>query len=157
MPRCPTHCPTKNSGPLLPAVIIAGVFAIAATWTVIMRVLTILVITLGVVAGLGVLGLAAVITMRLCSIAREPQTPRTIRAAADQPQITTSRAPAAGCQQGRESGHRLAPATEQHWHLHLHGVGDAQLGHVLGQPPERMTGEREWSQASGDGGRLHDA
>ena len=157
MPRCPTHCPTKNSGPLLPAVIIAGVFAIAATWTVIMRVLTILVITLGVVAGLGVLGLAAVITMRLCSIAREPQAPRTIRAAADQPQITASRAPAAGCQQGRESGHRLAPATEQHWHLHLHGVGDAQLGHVLGQPPGRMASAQEWSQAPGDGGGHRDA
>lgn len=157
MPRCPTHCPTKNSGPLLPAVIIAGVFAIAATWTVIVHVLTILVITLGVVAGLGVVGLAAVITMRLRSIAREPQAPRTIRAAADQLQITTSRAPAAGCQQGRESGHRLAPATEQHWHLHLHGVGEAQLGHVLGQPSGRMTGAREWSQAPGDGGGLHDA
>jgi hypothetical protein len=157
MPRCPAHCPPKDSGPLLPAAIIAGVFAIAATWTVIVHVLTILVITLGVVAGLGVVGLAAVITMRLRSIAREPQAPpRTIRAAADQPQITTSRAPAAGCQQGRESGHRLAPATEQHWHLHLHGVGEAQLGHVLGQPPGRMTGAREWSQA-GDGGGLHDA
>jgi hypothetical protein len=156
MPRCPAHCPPKDSGPLLPAAIVAGVFAIAATWPVIVHVLTILVITLGVVAGLGVVGLAAVITMRLRSIAREPQAPRTIRAAADQPQITTSRAPAAGCQQGRESGHRLAPATEQHWHLHLHGVGEAQLGHVLGQPRGRMTGAREWSQA-GDGGGRHDA
>jgi hypothetical protein len=157
MPRCPTHCPPKDSGPLLPAAIIAGVFVIAATWTVIVHVLTILMITLGVIAGLGVVGLAAVITMRLRSIAREPQAPRTIRAAADQLQITTSRAPAAGCQQGHESGHRLAPATEQHWHLHLHGVGEAQLGHVLGQPPGRMTGAWEWSQAPADGGGLHNA
>ena len=157
MPRCPAHCPPKDNGPLLPAAIIAGVFAIAATWTVIVHVLTILVITLGVVAGLGVVGLAAVITMRLRSIAREPQAPRTIRAAADQPQITTSRAPAAGCQRGRESGHRLAPATEQHWHLHLHGVGEAQLGHVLRQPRGRTTGARDWSQAPGDGGGRHDA
>jgi hypothetical protein len=156
MPRCPAHCPPKDSGPLLPAAIIAGVFAIAASWTVIMRVLTILVITLGVVAGLGVVGLAAVITMRLRSIAGEPQAPRTIPAAADQPQITTSRARAAGCQRGRESGHRLAPAIEQHWHLHLHGAAEAQLGRVLGQPPGRMTGARKWSQA-GDGGGLHDA
>ena len=56
MPRCSTHCPPSNSGPLLPAAIIAAVFAIAATWTVIVHVLTILVIALGVIAGLGVAG-----------------------------------------------------------------------------------------------------
>src|SRR4249919_920657 len=115
MPRCPAHCPPKNSGPLLPAAIIAGVFAIAATWTVIVHVLTILVITLGVIAGLGAVGLAAVIVMRLRGLAREPRAParnlqalagapRTIRAAAvDQRQVTSGRAPAVDCQQNREA------------------------------------------------------
>ena len=168
MPRCSTHCPPGNGGPLLPAAIIAGVVAIGAAWTVIVHVLTILVITLGVVAGLGAVSLAAIIVIRLRDLAREPQAPgRTLQARAGAPhtlraadklrQITTARAPAAGYPQGRESGHRLAPATEQHWHLHLHGVGEAQLGHVLGQPRARTTGAREWSQAPGDGGGRHDA
>ena len=106
MPRCPAHCPASNSGPLLPAAIIAGVFAIAATWTVIVHILTILVITLGVIAGLGAAGLAAIIIIRLRDIARGPRAParnlqapaaapRTIRAAADQRHITSGRVPAA--------------------------------------------------------------
>ena len=70
MPRCPAHCPPPTSSPALPAAIIAGVLAIAATWTVIVHILTILVITLGVVAGLGVAGLAAIILTRLRDTAR---------------------------------------------------------------------------------------
>ena len=167
MPRCPAHCPTGNSGPLLPAAIIAGVFVIAA-WTTIVHVLTILVITLGVVAGLGLAGLAAIIVIRLRDTARAPCTPgrdlqaragapRAIRAAAvDQRQITTSRAPV-GYQQGRESGHRPAPAIEQHWHLHLHGSSEEQLGHLLGQTPGRMPDAPKRSPAPSDGGGHHDA
>jgi hypothetical protein len=165
----PAHCPPSNSGPLLPAALIAGVVAIAAAWTVIVHVLTILVITLGVAAGLGAAGLAAVIALRPRGIARQPRAPgrnlqaragapRTLRAAAaDQRQITAPRAPAAGYQQGRETGHRPAPAIEQHWHLHLHGTGEEQLGHVLGQAPGRMPGARKWSRAPGEGGGHHDA
>ena len=160
MPRCPAHCPPGKSGPLLPAAIIAGVLAVAATWTVIVRVLTILVIALGVAAGLGVAGLAAVLVVRLGDMARELRAPgrelqargapRTIgAAAAEQRQITTSRGLAAGYQQGREPGHRPAPAIEQHWHLHVHGAHEEQLAHVLGAP--------DWSRAPGDGGGRHDA
>jgi hypothetical protein len=167
MPRCPAHCPPGNSGPLLPAAIIAGAVAIAATWTVIVHALAILVVTLGVAAGLGVTGLAAITVMRLRAIARKPQAPgrtlqaragepRTLRAAAvNQRQITTRRAPAAGYPQGRESGHRPAPAIEQHWHLHLHGATEEQLGHLLGQVPGRMPGARKQSQLPRDGGRHH--
>ncbi|HEV8274409.1 MAG TPA: hypothetical protein VGQ26_01760 [Streptosporangiaceae bacterium] len=147
MPRCPAHCPPSNSGPLLPAAIIAGVFAIAATWTVIVHVLTILLIALGVIAGLGLAGLAAVTVMRLRDFAREPPAParnlpvpagapRTIRAAgADQRQITGGRAPAVDYGQSREAEHRPAPAIEQHWHLHVHGTSEEQLARVLGQTP----------------------
>ena len=168
MPRCPAHCPPGNSGPLLPAAIIAGVVAIASAWTVIVHVLTILVITFGVAAGLGITGLAAVIVKRLRDIARELRAParilqaragdsRTLQAAAvDQRQITTSRAPAAGYRQGRESGHRPAPAIEQHWHLHLHGPSEEQLGQLLGQVPGRMPSARKWSPAPSEGGH-HDA
>jgi hypothetical protein len=169
MPRCPTHCPPSNSGPLQAAAIIAGVVAIGAAWTVIVHVLTILVITLGVAAGLGAAGLAAITVIRLRGVAREPQAPgrtpqaragapHTLRAAtAEQRQITTARAPAAGYPQGRESGHPPAPAIEQHWHLHLHGASEEQLGHLLGQPPARMPGARKRSPVPGDGGGHHDA
>jgi hypothetical protein len=168
MPRCSTHCPPGNGGPLLPAAIIAGVVAIAAAWTVIVHVLTILVITLGVAAGLGAVSLAAIIVMRLRDVAREPRAPgrtlraragapHTLRAAAEQRQITTAHAPAAGYPQGRESGHRPAPAIEQHWHLHLHGASEEQVGHLLGQPPARMPGARKGSRVPGDGGGHHDA
>jgi hypothetical protein len=169
MPRCPAHCPPSNSGPLLPAAIIAGVVAIAAAWTVIVHVLTILVITLGVAAGLGVTGLAAIIVTRSRGITRQPRAPgrnlqaradppRTLRAAAvDQRQITITRAPAAGYQQGRESGHRPAPAIQQHWHLHLHGATEEQLGHLLGQLPARIPDARKGSPAPSEGGGHHDA
>ena len=169
MPRCPAHCPPPTSGPALPAAIIAGVFAIAATWTVIVHILTILVITLGVVAGLGVAGLAAIILTRLRDTARQPPAPggtlqaragapRPIRAAGvDRRQITTSQAPTVGYQQGRESGHRPAPAIEQHWHLHLHAASEVQPGHLAGQTPGRMPGARNWSPAPSEGGGHHDA
>lgn len=75
MPRCPAHCPPRNSGPLLPAAIIAGACTVAATWTVIVHVLTILVITFGVVAGLGAVGLAAAVVLRLRALTRTPQAP----------------------------------------------------------------------------------
>jgi hypothetical protein len=132
MPRCPTHCPPSNSGPLLPAAIIAGVFAVAATWTVIVHVLTILVITLGIMAGLAATGLVAIAVIRLRGLARGPRAParnlqapagapRTIRAAsAGQRQITGGRAPGIDSKQSLESAHRPAPAIEQHWHLQLH-------------------------------------
>ena len=169
MPRCPAHCPPSNSGPLLPAAIIAGVFAIAATWTVIVHILTILVITLGVIAGLGVIGLAAITVMRLRGLAREPRAParnlqapagapRTIRAAAaDQRQITSGRAPAAGGQQNREAQHRPVPAIEQHWHLHVHSTSEEQLARILGHTPGRMPDARKWSRTPRDGGGHHDA
>lgn len=169
MPRCPAHCPANNSGPLLPAAIIAGVFAIAATWTVIVHVLTILVITLGVIAGLGVAGLAAVIVMRLRGLARGPWAParnlqapagapRTIRAhGADQRQIASGRAPAAGGQQSREAEHRPASAIEQHWHLHLHGTSDEQLARIFAQAPGRIPGAPKQSRAPREGGGHHDA
>jgi hypothetical protein len=169
MPRCPAHCPANNSGPLLPAAIIAGVFAIAATWTVIVHILTILVITLGIIAGLGAAGLAAVTVMRLRDIARGPRAParnlqapaaapRTIRAhGADQRQITNGQVPAAGCQQSREAEHRPTPAIEQHWHLHVHGTSEEQLAHVLGQTPGRIPGAPKQSQVPRDGGGHHDA
>jgi hypothetical protein len=167
MPRCPAHCPPSNSGPLLPAAIIAGVFAVAATWTVIVHILTILVITLGIIAGLGAAGLTVVTVIRLRDIARGPRTaarnlpapaaaPRTIRAAAaDQQQITSGRVPAVSCQQSREAEHRLAPAIEQHWHPHLHGTSDEQLARVLGQTPGRIPGARKQSQLPRDGGGHH--
>jgi hypothetical protein len=168
MPRCPAHCPPSNSSPLLPAAIIAGVFAIAATWTVIVHVLAILLITLGVIAGLGAAGLAAITIIRLRDIARGPRTPahnlqalaaapRTIRAAADQRQITNGRALAAGWQQSREAEHRPTPAIEQHWHLHLHGTSDEQPARVLGQTPGRIPGAPKQSQLPRDGGGHHDA
>jgi hypothetical protein len=169
MPRCPAHCPPSNSGPLLPAAIIAGVFAVAATWTVIVHILTILAITLGVIAGLGVAGLAAVTVIRLRGLAREPpaparnlpapaRAPRTIRAATSgQRQIISGRAPAAGGQQSRESEHRAAPAIEQHWHLHVHGTSEEQLARVLGQTPSRMPGARKQSRAPSDGEGHRDA
>jgi hypothetical protein len=169
MPRCSTHCPPKSSGPLLPTAIIVGVFAIAATWTVIVHVLTILAITLGVIAGLGVIGLTAVMVVRLRGLAREPRVParnlpapaggpRTIRAAAvDQRQITRSRTPAADCQQSREAEHRAASAIEQHWHLHVHGTSDEQLPRILGHTPGRTPGSREQARAPRDGGGRHNA
>jgi hypothetical protein len=169
MPRCPAHCPPNNSGPLLPAAIIAGVFAIAATWTVIVHILTILLITLGVIAGLGAAGLAAITVMRLRDIARGPRAParnpqalaaapRTIRAhGADQRQITSDRVPAAGYQQSRGSEHRPTPAIEQHWHLHVHGTSEEQLARVLGQTPGRTPGAPKQSQVPRDGGGHHDA
>jgi hypothetical protein len=168
MPRCPAHCPANNSGPLLPAAIIAGVFAIAATWTVIVHVLTILVITLGIIAGLGAVGLAAIIIIRLRDIARGPRdiarnlqapaaAPRTIRAAADQRQITSGRVPAAGCQQSREAEHRPPPAIEQHWHLHVRGTSEEQLARVLAQTSGRIPGAPKQSQVPRDGGGHHDA
>ncbi len=169
MPRCPAHCPPSNSGPLLPAAIIAGVFAIAATWTVIVHILTILLITLGVIAGLGVASLAAITVMRLRGLAREPQAPahnlqapagapRSIRAAAvDQRQITGGRAPAVDCQQRSEAEHRPAPAIEQHWHLHLHGTSEEQLARILGQTAGLMPGAWKWSRAPRGGGGHHDA
>jgi hypothetical protein len=167
MPRCPAHCPPSNSGPLLPAAIIAGVFAIAATWTVIVHILTILVITLGIIAGLGAAGLTVVTVIRLRDIAHGPRAParnlpapaaapRTIRAAAaDQQQTTSGRVPAAGGQQSREAEHRPTPAIEQHWHLHVHGTSEEQLAHVLGQTPGRMPGARKQSQVPRDGGGHH--
>ena len=168
MPRCPAHCPPSNSGPLLPAAIIAGVFAIAATWTVIVHILTILLITLGIIAGLGAAGLAAIIVIRLRGLARGPRAParnlqapaaapRTIRAAADQRQIASGRVPAASCPQSRESGHRPAPAIEQHWHLHVHGTSHEQLARVLGQTPRRKPGAPKQSQLPRDAGGHHDA
>jgi hypothetical protein len=168
MPRCPAHCPPSNSGPLLPAAIIAGVFAIAATWTVIVHILTILVITLGVIAGLGAAGLTTIIVIRLRGLARGPRAParnlpapaaapRTIRAhGVDQRQIISGRVPAAGGQQSREAKHRPTPAIEQHWHLHVHGTSEEQLARVLGQTPGRMPGARKQSQVPRDGGH-HDA
>ena len=168
MPRCPAHCPPSNSGPLLPAAIIAGVFAIAATWTVIVHILTILVITLGIIAGLGAAGLTVVTVIRLRDIARGPRAParnlpapaaapRTNRgAAADQRQITSGRVPAAGCQQSREAEHRPTPAIEQHWHLHVHGTSDEQLARVLGRTPSRMPSAPKQSRVPRDGGH-HDA
>jgi hypothetical protein len=169
MPRCPAHCPPNNGGPLPPAAIIAGVFAIVATWTVIVHVLTILLITLGVIAGLGAAGLAAVIVMRLRDFAREPRAPahnlpvtagapRTIRAAgAGQRQITSGRAPAVDCQQRGEAEHRPAPAIEEHWHLHVHGTSEEQLARILGQTPGRIPGAWKWSRAPSDGGGHRDA
>jgi hypothetical protein len=169
MPRCPAHCPPSNSGPFLPAAIIAGVFAIAATWTVIVHVLAILAITLGVIAGLGVIGLAAVMVMRLRGLARELRAParkltaptgasRTIRATTGgQRQITSGRAPAVGGQQGREAEYRAASAIEQHWHLHVHGASDEQLARVLGQAPGRMPRARTQSRVPRDAGGHHDA
>jgi hypothetical protein len=169
MPRCPAHCPPNNGGPLPPAAIIAGVFAIVATWTVIVHVLTILLITLGVIAGLGVAGLAAVIVMRLRDFARKPRAParnlpvtagapRTIRAAgAGQRQIISGRAPAVEHGQSRGSEHRPAPAIEQHWHLHVHGTSEEQLARVLGQTPSRMPGAPKQSRAPSDGGGHRDA
>jgi hypothetical protein len=168
MPRCPAHCPPSNSGPLLPAAIIAAVFAIAATWTVIVHILTILLITLGIIAGLGAAGLAAIIVMRLRGIARGPRAParnlqapaaapRTTRAAADQRQIPSGRVPAAGGQHSREAEHRPTPAIEQHWHLHVHGTSEEQLARVLGQTPGRIPGAPKQSQVPRDGGGHHDA
>ena len=163
MPRCPAHCPPNSSGRLLPAAIISGVFAIAATWTMIVHVLSILVITLGVI------GLAAVMVMRLRGLAREPRAParnltaptgapRTIRAATGgQRQITSGRAPAVGGQQGREAEYRPASAIEQHWHLHVHGTSEEQLARVLRQTPGRTPGARKQSRAPRDGGGHHDA
>lgn len=168
MPRCSAHCPAGNGGPLLPAAIIAGVFAIAATWTVIVHVLTILVITLGIIAGLGAVGLAAIIIIRLRDIARGPRAParnlpaptaalRTIRAAADQRQTTSGRLPAAGYQQSREAEHHRTPAIEQHWHLHVHDASEEQLARVLGQTPGRIPGAPKQSQVPRDAGGHHDA
>jgi hypothetical protein len=155
MPRCPAHCPPSNSGPLLSTPIIAGVFAIAATWTVIVHILTILAITLGVIAGLGVIGLAAVMVMRLRGRARESRTPaRNVPAPAGTPR--TIRA-ATGCQQGREAEHRAASAIEEHWHLHLHDASDDQFARVLGQAPGRMPGTRKQSRVPRDGRGHHDA
>jgi hypothetical protein len=167
MPRCPAHCPPHNSGPLLPAAIIAGACAVAATWTVIVHVLTILVITFGVVAGLGSVGLAVAVVLRLRGLTRRPQAPArplaalaegpwAVRAAAGQRQITASRAQAAGHQQAREPGHSPTPAIEQHWHLHLHAAREEQLTRVFGQAPGRLPGAQEESRAARDGGH-HDA
>ena len=168
MPRCPAHCPPSDSGPLLPAALIAGVFAVAATWTVIVHILTILVITLGIIAGLGAAGLTVVTVIRLRDIAHGPRAPasnlpapaaapRTNRAAAaDQRQITSGRVPAADSPQSRESGHRPTPAIEQHWHLHVHGTSEQQPARVPGQTPGRMPGAAKQAQLPRDGGH-HDA
>jgi hypothetical protein len=165
MPRCPAHCPPSNSGPLLPAAIIAGVFAIAATWTVIVHILTILLITLGIIAVLGTAGLATIAIIRLRGLAREPRAParnlqaptratRTIQAATiDRRQITSGRVPAAGCQQNPEAEHRSTPAIEQHWHLHLHGTSGEQPARVLGHTP----GAPKQAQLPRDAGGHHDA
>jgi hypothetical protein len=118
---------------------------------VIVHILTILVIALGVIAGLGAAGLAAVIIIRLRDIARGPRAParslkapsaapRTIRPAAGQRHITRGRVLAASCPQSRESEHRPAPAIEQHWHLHVLGTSDEQLARVLGQTAGRKPG-----------------
>ena len=166
MPRCPAHCPPHNSGPLLPAAIIVGACAVAATWTVIVHVLTILVITFGVVAGLGAFGLAVAVVLRLRGLTRGPQAPARPLAslaagpwavrAAGQRQITASRAQAAGYQQAREPGHSPTPAIEQHWHLHLHAASEEQLGRVFGQAPRRLPSPPEEPRAARDGGH-HDA
>ena len=168
MPRCPAHCPPRSSGPLLPAAIIVGACAVAATWTVIVHVLTILVIIFGVVAGLGAVGLAVAVVLRLRGLTSRPQAPArplaslaegpwAVRAAAGQRQITASRAQAAGYQQAREPGHPPAPAIEQHWHLHLHGTSDEHLARILGQTPGRTPGAQEQARAPRDGGGRHNA
>jgi hypothetical protein len=153
----------------VPAAIIAGVFAIAATWTVIVHILTILLITLGIIAGLGAAGLAAIIVIRLRGLARGPRAParnlqapaaapRTIRAhGAGQRQITSGRVPAASRPQSHEAEHRPPPAIEQHWHLHVYSTSDEQLARVLGQTPRRKPGAPKQSQLPRDGGGHHDA
>jgi hypothetical protein len=132
---------------------------------VIVHVLAILVITFGVVAGLGTVGLAAAVILRLRGLTRRPQAPaRTlaslsegpwaVRAAAGPRQITASRAQAAGHQQAREPGHSPASAIEQHWHLHA--ANKEQPGRVFGQEPGRLPSAQEKSTAAHDGGH-HDA
>src|SRR5215813_3301916 len=108
MPRCPSHCPPSNNGPLLAAAILAGAVALVAARAVIMHVLIVLVITLGVVSGLSVGALAVVIAMRLRNATRKPLAPgRNLMAHAevlkarpaadaDQRQITAGRTAAVG-------------------------------------------------------------
>jgi hypothetical protein len=141
MSRCSTHCPPSNRNPLLPVAVVAAIIAVAATWTVIVHVLTVLVIAAGAVAGLGVVGLAVALAMRLRAISREPWAPgRGFRASAPEDgrvralpaspeQVTVGRTSVLDYQQGS-----AVPAIEQHWHLHLHADSKQQLDHVLNQP-----------------------
>jgi hypothetical protein len=136
---------------------------------VIVHILTILLITLGIIAGLGAAGLTVVTVIRLRGIARGPRAParnlpapaaapRTNRgAAAGQRQITSGRVPAADSQQSREAGHRPTSAIEQHWHLHMHGTSEQQPVRVPGQIPGRIPGAPQQSQVPRDAGGQHDA
>jgi hypothetical protein len=132
------------------------------------HILTILLITLGIIAGLGAVGLAAIVIIRLRDLARGPRAParnlqasaaapRTVRPAADQRQIASGRVPAASSRQSRESRHRPAPAIEQHWHLHVYSTSDEQLARVLGPTPRRKPGAPKQSQLPHDARGHHDA
>src|SRR5438552_3279569 len=131
MPRCPAHCPPETTGPLPAAAIIAGVLVLTAAGTVIAHLLTIVMITLGVAAGLGITGLvirvlAAHAQDTPARLQARAVTLRAAQATDGLRQITSSRGPAAGDQPPRGAGHRGAPAIEQHWHLHLHAASDEQ-------------------------------
>jgi hypothetical protein len=157
MPRCPTHCPPGNNGPFLAAAILAGAVALIAARAVIMHVLIVLVITLGIVSGLGASALAVLIVMRLRSIARKPLAPsRKLRAHAeilstfpaadaDRRQITAGRTALPGRPPVCESRHHSAPAIERRQHHHARGSHDEQDARATYQTPGRMPGAQQLS------------
>ena len=169
MPRCPTHCPSRNNGPLLAAAILVGAVALIAARTVLMHVLIVLAITLGVVFGLGVSALAVVIVVRLHGSARKPLAPgRKLRAhaevlssfpaaGADQRQITAGRTAALGRRPAYESGHHPAPAIEQRRSVHAHGSRDEQRARAMLQAPGRSPGAPQMPRPRRDRGGHHHA
>jgi hypothetical protein len=168
MPRCPTHCPSRNNGPLLPAAILAGAVALIAR-PVLMHILIVLAITLSIVFGLGASALAMVIVVRLHGSARRPLAPgRKLRAHAevlssfpaidaDQRQITARSAAAPARRPACESGHHPAPAIEQRPYLHAHGSRDEQRARAMRQPPEHTSGARQALRLRRDRGGHHHA
>lgn len=139
---CHEHCPGNSAGHGLLTVLAAAVLA-AAVATVIAHLLLVLVIIVAVTAGLGVLGLAAV----LITPARSAQA-RQLPAGRGQARIIASPAAARPARALPAPPRAIeAPrAGHQHLHLHLHGVSAQQLARVI----------RQAQDAAGPGAEDHE-
>src|SRR5215469_9868251 len=148
MPRCSTHCPPrKSSSSLVPvALVVASAVALAANWTAIVHVITILLATAGIVAGLTIAGLTTAVIMRLRRKTREPwmtgpvirastQTrPAMRRVAVSQRTIPSGNARAIEGPHDYQTVPMTMPAAERHLHLHWHDAKPPELSQLLNRP-----------------------